>query len=93
MNLAEKLKGRSLKVRLSWMRGTYTLASLLARFLSKFAPFRGSDNPYHGISIPSSARRIWQLLEFISTLPILLTRFVLSSLLGYVVVAERYLPG
>jgi len=66
---------------------------LLARFLSKFAPFRGSDNPYYGISIPNSARRIWQLLEFISALLILLTRFTLPSLLGYVVVAERYLSG
>jgi len=93
MNLAEKLKGRSLKIRLSWMRGTHTLASLLARFLSRFAPFRGSDNPYYWISIPNSARRIWQLLEFISVLPILLIRFVLPSLLGYMVIAERYLTG
>jgi len=74
------------------MRGTHTLASLLMRFLSKFAPLRGSDNPCYGVSIPSSARRIWQLLEFIFVLPILLIRFVVPSLLGYMVIAERYLP-
>jgi thymidylate kinase len=90
--LAKKLDREGIRAKLSWMRGTHTLASLLARFLSRFAPFRGSDNPYYGISIPNSARRIWQLLEFISALPILLTRFVLPSLLGYMVIAERYLP-
>ncbi|RLF03868.1 MAG: hypothetical protein DRJ60_07925 [Thermoprotei archaeon] len=74
------------------MRGTHTLASLLARFLSRFATFRGSDNPYYEISIPSSARRVWQLIEFISVLPILLIRFMLPCFLGYVVIAERYLP-
>ena len=70
--LARKFEEYRFNARISWIRGTYTLASLLARFLSKFAPFRGSDNPHYGISIPNSARRIWQLLEFISALPILL---------------------
>jgi len=68
--LARKFEEYRFNARISWIRGTHTLASLLARFLSKFAPFRGSDNPYYGISIPNSARRIWQLLEFISALPI-----------------------
>jgi len=90
--LARKLEDHGFNVRISWMRGSHTLASLLARFLSRFASFRGSDNPYYGISIPNGARRIWQLLEFISVLPILLTRFTLPSLLGYIVIAERYLP-
>ena len=89
--LARNLGDHGFNVRISWMRGSHTLASLLARFLSRFASFRGSDNPYYGISIPNSARRTWQLLEFISVLPILLIRFVLPSLLGYMVIAERYL--
>jgi len=74
------------------MRGTHTLASLLAKLLSRFTIFRGSDNPYYGISIPKSMKRIWQLIEFISVLPILLFRFILPRFLGYVVVAERHLP-
>jgi thymidylate kinase len=92
MSLAEKLRSRSLKVKLSWMRGTHTLASMLAKFLSKFVTFRGSDNPYYGISIPSHMKRLWQLIEFISALPVLLVRFMLPSLLGYTVIAERYIP-
>jgi thymidylate kinase len=90
--LAEEFRRRNLRVSVSWMRGTHTLASLLARFLSRFTPFRGSDNPYYGISIPDYAKRVWQLIEFVSVLPILLVRFMLPCFLGYVVIAERYLP-
>jgi thymidylate kinase len=92
MSLAEKLRSRGLKVKISWMRGTHTLASMLAGLLSEFIAFRGSDNPYYGISIPSQTKRIWQLIEFLSALPILLLRFMLPSLLGYTVIAERYAP-
>jgi thymidylate kinase len=92
INLAEKLRSRSLRVKLSWMRGTHTLASMLARFLSKFVTFRGSDNPYYGVSIPNRMKRLWQLIELISMLPVLLVRFMLPSLLGYTVIAERYIP-
>ena len=90
--LARGLEGHGFNVRVSWVRGTHTLASLLARFLSRFILFRGSDNPYYGISIPNHAKRVWQLIEFTSVLPILLIRFILPCFLGYVVIAERYLP-
>jgi len=90
--LARELDDRSFNVRISWMRGTHTLASMLARFLSKFTTFRGSDNPYYGISIPNHMKRLWQLMEFLSVLPILLVRFMLPSFLGYTVIAERYIP-
>jgi len=90
--LAKKLRKECSKVKLSWMRGTHTLASMLAVFLTKFPTFRGSDNPYYGISVPNRMKRLWQIIEFVSMLPILLTRFTIPSLIGYVIVAERYLP-
>ena len=74
------------------MRGSHTLASLLARLLSKFSCFKGFDNLYYQISIPRNFKRFWQFLEFISLLPILLARFLLPKMMGYVVIAERYLP-
>lgn len=74
------------------MRGTHTFASVLARVFSKFGIFRGSDNPYYMISVSKPLRRAWQLLEFVSVLPILFARFLLSSALGFIVIAERYLP-
>jgi len=90
--LAERLDKRGFRVKISWMRGTHTIASLLGRFISKIHSFRGSDNPYYGITILRSLRRLWQLIEFISMLPVLFAKFLLPSLLGYVVIAERYLP-
>lgn len=90
--LAKEFESHSFNVKISWMRGTHTLASLLARFMSKFTFFRGSDNPYYRMTIPNSAKKVWQLIEFISVLPILLTRFILPSSLGYTIIAERYIP-
>ena len=90
--LAERFDKNKLKVRVSWMRGSHTLASLLARLLSKFSCFKGFDNPYYQISIPRNFKRFWQFLEFVSLLPILLARFLLPKMMGYVVIAERYLP-
>ena len=90
--LARELEGRSFNVRISWMRGTHMLAFMLAKFLFKFATFRGLDNPYYGISISSRMKKLWQLIEFVSALPILLVRFMLPSFLGYTVIAERYIP-
>jgi thymidylate kinase len=90
--VAGKLEGNGFNVRISWMRGTHMLSSLLARFLSKFATFKGFDNPYYGISIPCRMKKLWQLIEFVSAMPILLVRFMLPSFLGYTVIAERYIP-
>jgi thymidylate kinase len=90
--LAGRFEAHGLNVKVSWMRGTHTLASVLAKFLSRFASFRGSDNPYYGVSIPSRVKRLWQLIEFASVLPVLIFRFMLPSLLGYTIFAERYAP-
>jgi len=90
--LANKLKLKGLRVTVPWMRGTHTWASLLASFLSRFETFKGPDNPYYHISIPTSAKTMWQLIEFVSLLPLLLTRFIIPSVMGYVVIAERYTP-
>jgi thymidylate kinase len=90
--LTRRLTNKGFRVKISWMRGTHTLASLFARYLSNFGTFSGSDNPYYGIDIPRRFRRLWQLLEFTSMVPIILVRFMIPSLLGYLVVADRYIP-
>ncbi|RLG01764.1 MAG: hypothetical protein DRN60_04195 [Thaumarchaeota archaeon] len=83
------LKRQELRVMISWMRGTHTLASILARLLSKFRTFQGPCNPYYHICIPSSLKALWIWIEFYSMLPILFLRFILPRTLGYLVVAER----
>ena len=90
--LRVEFRRRDLKPIVVWMRGTHTLASLIAKLLSKFATFKGQNNPYYGISIPSCMKRLWQLIEFTSVLPIILSRFMLPSLFGYIVIAERFIP-
>ena len=90
--LRVEFRRRDLKPIVVWMRGTHTLASLIAKLLSKFATFKGQNNHYYGISIPSCMKRLWQLIEFTSVLPIILSRFMLPSLFGYIVIAERFIP-
>jgi len=87
--LAYFLKRKGLRVTISWMRGTHTLASILARLLSKFRTFQGPCNPYYHICIPPSLKTLWVWIEFYSMLPILFLRFMLPRVFGYLVVAER----
>jgi len=87
--LSKFLRRRGLKVKISWMRGTHTFSSLLAKFLSRFAVFKGEDNPYYKIRIPSKFRRVWQFLEVVSALPVILHRFYFPRLWGRVIVSER----
>ena len=72
------------------MRGSHTLVSILFRFLSKFDSYSGNVNPYYNVTLPKRMARLCWLLEYISALPVILLRFVLPSLFGYVVIADRY---
>ncbi|MGC9227642.1 thymidylate kinase [Caldivirga sp.] len=66
----------------SWMRGTHTFASLVARLLARFSVMRVGNrrNPYYGITVPNSLKPLWWFLEFASILPVWLLRYVLPSL-------------
>ena len=87
--LAENLEAKGLRVKISWMRGTHTFVSRIAFFLSKFEVFEGSDNPYYNIDIPPTMKKMWQILEFFSVLPIILFRYVFPRLFGFFVIGER----
>ncbi|MEM1687039.1 MAG: hypothetical protein QXR31_03055 [Zestosphaera sp.] len=76
--LRSYLYSRGVYTHVSWFRGSHLLASVLARFLSCFALFRGYGNPYYGISIPKKLRSLWVLVEFFSLLPYYLLRRFLS---------------
>jgi hypothetical protein len=90
--LKVELARRGFRAQVSWMRGTHTFASLLARMMARFPSLAGSDNPYYHISIPKRLLPMWQSVEFVSMLPVLLARFLLPSLRGNFVIAERYIP-
>jgi hypothetical protein len=89
--MASDLNVRGFKVRVVWMRGTHLLARSLAGFFSRFDSFKGLDNPFFNITIPTSLRRVWQLIEFISFLPIFFLRYTIPRAFGYFVIADRFL--
>jgi len=88
--LACNLRRQGFRVRRSWMRGSHTFISILSRFLSRFNSFKGEFNPYYGIKVSKRMVRLWYFLEYVSSLPIILLRFVLPSFFGYVIIADRY---
>ncbi len=83
------LRKRGFKVDCVWIRGTHTIASLMARFLFRFKTLRGNCNPYYGICIPPRLKRLWAVLEFTSALPLLIVRFMLNRIRYDVIIAER----
>jgi len=88
--LTLKLQKRKMRVKEAWMRGSHTLIPPLAKVLSHFRTFKGSENPYYIITIPKKMKRLWQFLEFVNALPIIVVRFLIPSLIGYSVLADRY---
>ena len=88
-SLAENFSNRRIEVRLAWMRGTHTLASLLARLLRKFRNMQGEENPYYRVNIPSKMKPLWHLIEVISIIPIVVRGFLIPKYLGYAVIGER----
>ncbi len=83
------LRPKYKRLRVSWLRGTHTLSSVIARFIKRFEVFKGPCNPYHNICIPKSMVLLWLWLELISVLPIIIIKLVIPKMLGYVIIAER----
>lgn len=85
------LEGKGVRARISWIRGSHGIASLVARFLRLFAAFRGPCNPYYEICVPRGMRDLWIFLEVASAVPLYVARHVLPRALGLLVVGERCL--
>ena len=88
--LARELVAKGFRVRHSWMRGSHTSVSFLSRLLCGFSAFKEGFNPYYGVTVTGSMARLWTVLEYLGALPIILWKFILPSLLGYMVIADRY---
>ncbi|MEM4468906.1 MAG: hypothetical protein QXS32_07580 [Candidatus Nezhaarchaeales archaeon] len=95
--LAKHLVNRGLKVKLVWIKSRHTLAYIISRVFAKLSPRFLVLNP-HGTIIRINAinnnpigRLIWPWIEFMSILPLVILRVYLPLLMGYVIVAERYM--
>jgi thymidylate kinase len=86
--LAKNFAKKDVRVKVSWMRGTHTLALVMARFLSRFNSLKGQDNPYFHIRSPSPIK-LWQLIEFLSVIPVILVKYEVPRRIGYTVIGER----
>ena len=88
--LACRLKRQGIRTKHSWMRGSHTFVSVLSRFLSRFDSFKNGPNPYYEIKIPKRLVKLWYFLEYVSSLPTILLKFVFPSFFGWLVIADRY---
>jgi len=91
------LRAHGKKVKIAWIRSPHTLAFLLSCFLIKLGFCRIVENPFGkkkefpSVHTNRLLRLFWSLLEFVSVIPLILIRVYVPLLLGYTVIAERYL--
>lgn len=80
----------------AWIRGRHSLAFVLALLFARFGYYQtvnlpnGTSQKVFDPRLLPKLRPIWQLIEFVSVLPWIILRVRLPRILGYTVVAERY---
>ncbi len=92
--LTAEYRRRGFKNVVCWLRGRHSLAYLLSKLLLYLGwPHIVYERDLTFMdSRKLSSKRLWSLIEFISLIPIILTRFFYPRFKGYVVIAERYVP-
>jgi hypothetical protein len=94
--VVEHLMKKGLKVKKTWIRSPHTLAYYFAQFLISKGFVRTKSNPYGlQMTVPllrvtPSLQRIWPWIELASILPLVFLRVYIPRVLGFTVVAERY---
>jgi thymidylate kinase len=93
--LVGKLRGRGIRTKKTWIRGRHTLAFIVSKVLQKLNQERPvtPDRYYLWFLLDTGETirtRVWSLLEFVSVVPLVIYRMYVPLLLGYRVVAERY---
>lgn len=88
--LKKDLENKGYKVKITWIRGTHTIAYLMTVFLKKIFKMHGNQLFYHNVYIPRKMIKLWVLIELISVIPLIIIYYHLSRLL-YVVISERSL--
>ena len=93
--LASHFQQRGFKVRLVWIRAHHSLASILSKILASFGyyrimPSQGKSYKLFDVKSLPRLKGFWGFIEFVSVLPWILIKVKLPLLLGYVVIAHRY---
>jgi thymidylate kinase len=88
--LISELDRKGIKNRKLWLRSLHTLAFLISKvgmYIMKLDDIYQLRTKY---SDHAAFRIIWYSIEFVSILPLILAKFYLPLLQGYVIVAERF---
>lgn len=95
--LINELRSKGLKARKVWIRSPHTFAYLFSRLLIKIGYCRTVVNPYGFpqkillLPIGKYFRFLWYFVEFLSVKPLIILKVRIPILLGYTVVAERFI--
>jgi thymidylate kinase len=88
--LISELNRKGIRNKKLWLRSLHTLAFLISKvgmYIMKLDDIYQLRTKY---SDHAAFRIIWYFIEFVSILPLILTKFYLPLLEGYVIVAERF---
>ena len=88
--LISELNRKGIRNKKLWLRSLHTLAFLISRasmYIMKLDDIYQLRTKY---SNHTAFRVVWYFIEFVSILPLILAKFYLPLLQGYVIVAERF---
>jgi len=94
--LAGYLAHDGVRVKIVWIKSQHSIAFIISRVFSKFAPHSVSLDPngsiirIYAVSNGSISRLVWSIIEFIGIIPWIILRIYIPLLMGKIVIAERY---
>ena len=94
--ITKYFNSRGVRTRRAWMRAHHTLAYLIGQIMVRMGYYRAVQAPdgrvwkLFDVEMVPDMKRLIAFLEFISVIPLILYRVWLPRLMGYTVIAERY---
>lgn len=88
--LISELDRKGIRNKKLWLRSLHTLAFLISKASMHIMKLDDIYQLRTKYSDHTAFRIIWYFIEFVSILPLILTKFYLPLLQGYVIVAERF---
>jgi thymidylate kinase len=88
--LVSELNRKGIRNKKLWLRSLHTLAFIISKVSMHILRLNDIYQLRTKYSHHAAFRITWYIIEFVSILPLILTRFYLPLLQGYVIVAERF---
>jgi ABC-type branched-subunit amino acid transport system ATPase component len=78
------------RVRKAWIMSLHSLAFIVSYVLAQLLGLRSPEEFRAKYAYSKAFRSVWYFIELVSVLPLILIRVHIPMLLGYVVIAERF---